>query len=640
MNAPHPSLQASKPANEASQKPQLSRRKLAALALIALLLSSGLYLAKGAYHLWTAAAALHGLQTLATTTSATTAVSEEELAQAKRHLTQASEALLAFQGHIGPTRPLLTNAGWVPRAGQYLILTPQLADFGASLTQGADLALTGLSPLLITLNDDASVAEGLLSLAQQRDTLFRAYALIGEARAQREKMGPIEALPPRLAGLFGQLDRRLPELQGALGLGAVLPGLLGHDSPKTYLLLGHNNDELRATGGFISSAGLITAAQGEVTKMEYEDSYAFDAPLGRPFIAPPEPYRRYLLLEDWRLRDANWWADFPTSARQALGFLALDQGGHADGVMAFDQQFLERILTVTGLIPIPAYQEEITEQNVVELLEAYAHPPGYKEGDSGQGDTRKVKPEDRKGLIRELAHALVAKVQSLPPADLLALAQALRSTLEEKHLLLYFTDSQAARVAQDLGWDGAVRPPHDSDYLFVVETNVGYSKANRYVERALDYRLEIGANRTPERATVTISYRNNNAAAARHCSAEEVDFFTADDSCYKSYVRVYTPWGTAPQGAFGITGAPEWYQEGEAFVLAGLLVLQPGEARTVQFSYIPPRSILAHADFYRLSVQKQPGASPIPVTVTVAFREEQRTSLTLERDQQVIIPLP
>src|SRR5213596_1610256 len=52
-------------------------------------------------------------------------------------------------------------------------------------------------------------------------------------------------------GLLG----RLPEVGALLRLA---PGLAGLDRPKTYLILVENEDELRATGGYITAAGTVT----------------------------------------------------------------------------------------------------------------------------------------------------------------------------------------------------------------------------------------------------------------------------------------------------------------------------------------------------------------------------------------------
>src|ERR1044071_2653082 len=54
------------------------------------------------------------------------------------------------------------------------------------------------------------------------------------------------------------------------------PGLAGLDRPKTYLILVENEDELRATGGYITAAGTVTVHYGRITNLAIEDAFAID----------------------------------------------------------------------------------------------------------------------------------------------------------------------------------------------------------------------------------------------------------------------------------------------------------------------------------------------------------------------------
>ena len=77
---------------------------------------------------------------------------------------------------------------------------------------------------------------------------------------------------------------------------------LGADGPRTYLLLAQNNDELRATGGFISGAGHVTIDRGKITSLILKDSYAVDT-WDQPHPEPPGPLRKYMATDLWVLRD-------------------------------------------------------------------------------------------------------------------------------------------------------------------------------------------------------------------------------------------------------------------------------------------------------------------------------------------------
>jgi len=72
---------------------------------------------------------------------------------------------------------------------------------------------------------------------------------------------------------FAALIGRLPEVAALIRLA---PGLAGMDRPKTYMILVENEDELRATGGYITAAGTVTVHYGRVTNLAIEDVFAID----------------------------------------------------------------------------------------------------------------------------------------------------------------------------------------------------------------------------------------------------------------------------------------------------------------------------------------------------------------------------
>src|SRR5262249_52909007 len=146
-------------------------------------------------------------------------------------------------------------------------------------------------------------------------------------------------LEPLGAGL-DQVDRLLPparELVDELVAAApALPQALGMRGPRAYLVLGQNERETRPTGGFIGSMGRLVLDRGALSESVFQPSYAFDTP-GRAPVRPPQELAKFMNAGAWYVRDANWWADFRTSAAQVERFWDADQGGSVDGVIAVDE---------------------------------------------------------------------------------------------------------------------------------------------------------------------------------------------------------------------------------------------------------------------------------------------------------------
>ena len=69
------------------------------------------------------------------------------------------------------------------------------------------------------------------------------------------------------------------------------------------------------------------------------------------------------------LRDANWWPDFPTSARAVNGLYEQDTGRKVDGVVAIDLYTLELLLRALGPVQVPGYDGTISSSNLETMID-------------------------------------------------------------------------------------------------------------------------------------------------------------------------------------------------------------------------------------------------------------------------------
>ncbi len=65
-------------------------------------------------------------------------------------------------------------------------------------------------------------------------------------------------------------------------------------------------------------------------------------------------------------------------------------------------------------------------------------------------------------------------------------------------------DPGLAPLLTERRWDGTLQSPSRSDYLAVVDTNVGFNKANAAVQPQIDYR--VTPDGTGLVATLTLTY--------------------------------------------------------------------------------------------------------------------------------------
>jgi hypothetical protein len=236
----------------------------------------------------------------------------------------------------------------------------------------------------------------------------------------------------------------------------------------------------------------------------------------------------------------------------------------------------------------------------------------------------------RKDFMGELVKAALAKVQAGGDLDMVALARTLYASLDQRHLQVAVDDPTLSDVLAARGWDGGVRPPSGSDFLLVVDSNVGFNKANLLVKEAFGYEVEPGEGGL--QATLTVTYTHTAPAdPALVCDRLAGYGPTYEDlarRCYWDYVRVYAPGGSELISSEGLASIATEPGERDTTTFTGDFVLRPGESHTVVLRYRLPATVSAQP--YRLFARKQAGTPGWPLTVHYGPCQEQ-VLLTTDR---------
>jgi hypothetical protein len=496
---------------------------------------------------------------------------------------------------------------WLPFAGNDLAAAPTLLEMGRALASAGAGAADALAPAL-EVSADRGLPAILAGLRARRADLARVAEDLDRAQRLRQSLD-VSWLSPRLKKLVALFDANLPAAQAAAAILPALPDLLGQERPRTYLLLAQNNEELRATGGFISGVGEITLAGGALTGARFMDSYAVDD-LTQPQPPAPAALKRYMYADYMLLRDANWDPDFPTSARAILSLYQLDQGVAANGVIAADLTAIGWLAGALGPLHVEGVEGEITADNYMQMLmAAWEAPP------AGAGQDWWKHRKDFMGAL--FGTALTQMLSKPAQLDWMRVASALRMALDEKHLLIYLDDAQLMARLRAAGWDGSM-PGVAGDYVMVVDSNVGFNKVNALVERQTHYHVWLDV---APRAELQLTYRHMGVAPLAQCVHEARYGESYDDMrqrCYWDYVRLYLPAGAQIEHVEGFEpdSAEPPAIVGDKLVIAGLIILPPGAERVVRLGYTLPAGVYRDQT-YRLDISKQPGTSHQPAQIMV-----------------------
>ncbi|MBE2221639.1 MAG: DUF4012 domain-containing protein, partial [Anaerolineae bacterium] len=380
----------------------------------------------------------------------------------------------------------------------------------------------------------------------------------------------------------------------------------------------------------------LVVENGEIQKPDMVDAYQIDNWAEKPYDFPPQPFYDYMGIDMLMFRDANFWPDLPTSAEKALALYSYGQDQPAlDGVIAIDQEFLRLLVEATGPVTIAESNITINTQNAIETMQ---NAWGARETDDNAAWYA-----NRKSFIGIFAAAVLDQIQNdFASVDPVIMAKNMKTALAAKHLQLYLHNAEATAVLDENGWNGRLVPPVNQDFLAVVDTNMGFNKVNLHIQRTTAYQVALNETGTGK-AQLDITYSHNGQRSNTECvqfSSEnylnESAYLNLAENCYWNYVRIYVPAGSQLisgsehdiPGEFMRSGQPVHSETGTLNEQAGFttwdnfLLVPYGERVSLNYNYTLPSITTSGEDGttqYQLTVYKQAGAKPEPVSVSITL---------------------
>jgi len=208
--------------------------------------------------------------------------------------------------------------------------------------------------------------------------------------------------------------------------------------------------------------------------------------VGPPFQYHYPPLRR-------TLADVNNLPDWPQAAQLAANLWRAGGEAPVDGVISFTPGFMRRLLSVMGPVKVPAFDETVTAETVIERLDYYTHqatsPPGT----------------NRKDFVAALAETVMRTLLDAPASQWKPLGRAMGQAFDAREAMAWVTDPQVAATLAERRWDGAFPAAGPGDFFF--NSEFAYlSKNGRGIRRQYDHRVELrpdGGARITTTVTIT-----------------------------------------------------------------------------------------------------------------------------------------
>ncbi len=574
--------------------------------------------------------------------NAALAFSDSDTESSIREFSRAEKKFSKASDDIDELGVLLVDASkYVPvfskiSSGKYSMQAAEdLSAAGKEIAQVIDIVSVIKNPISNKGNESISILGVFLD---SKPHVIKVREKLISARNALENVN-INDFPEDKRDEFVLLRRELPSIISICDVfianADIFADLFGANGPRKYLFLFQNNNEMRPTGGFIGSYGLLDISNGKIRNFFIDGIFNPDGQL-KEKIVPPSPIQK--MSAAWSLHDSNWWPDFPTSAKEAVRFYEKTGGPTADGVITLTPVVMQKFLEITGPIEMSEYGVTLDANNFIEKTQ-YEVEVDY--------DKEENKP---KKILSDLAPIVLDKLLgSHDPQTVSRVILALSDALTQKHILLYSDNKELQELISKQGWSGEVLSS-EKDYLSVINTNVNGFKTDGVVDENITHEAEIrNDGSVVDTVTITRIHKGGDS---------EFEWWNKVNC---DYMRVYVPKGSTLLEVSGQTreftdppldydalnfkrnamvmeeessmlvdektGTRIYEQFGKT-VFANWVYVSPKENVTITYKYVLPFKLFQVSssngsmhDTYSLVAQKQSGSIGSSLISSVSFPE-------------------
>jgi len=533
------------------------------------------------------AQALAGVQSLAA----------EDATAAASQFAAASRAFGSAKRSLGPDW-VADVAGRIPWVGRQYSVARSLVEIGLDGSSAGARLAAGLQRTSVTSSTAEPMGRLATLIIQGRADLEAALTSISDAAGRAAGLsadGLVRPLADAVRSVKDAMRGAAPFLDRSEALLELESYLLSAD--RRILVVSHNGAELRPTGGFIGSFGVVETGPTGVRLDRYHDVY--DIPDPRDRI--PQPLGQFF-TNHFSFRNANWWIDFPTSAGEMLKLYRRSTQPPVVGVIAVDTVAIEDVLAVIGPVHVAGYRETFTSANVLDRLTYLVEVKGQA-------------LDSKKDVLIALATEMEARLLEASPSVAAKTAMALGKAADSKHVQMYFADPRAQAAADALGWSGRIAPPEGTtDVLAVSNAMTTGSKVNMAMQKTIGYEVTLQPDLSAE-TTLVLGYANTKPYPV-----------PVGPTAFEAWLRVYRAPGAVFPTATPSGGKTRTVEEFGYPAEIRQFAARRGESRTETLTARVPDALSADAAWtmlpggvrYRLYLVRQADLEDVPTTIAVA----------------------
>lgn len=312
--------------------------------------------------------------------------------------------------------------------------------------------------------------------------------LNNDAKEIKNSISSIKKVFPELEGIDKTIGEKYVTYGSSLFQAeqflSSLMEFIGQKDERYILVLFQNPAEMRPSGGFLGSFAEVSVKEGQLYQIQTQDIYDYDGQFFEKVI-PPEALQN--LTKNWGTRDANWFFDFPATAKTVSGFLEQskinqEKGRTYDAVVAVNVNVLKTIMEIIGPVEMPEYKLTLTSDNILENLQ--------REIEAGK-DNKAGKP---KQILKKLTPIIMERLDAVGKENQSVLAEKFADHVFAKDVMAYAKDTNLESGIEKVGISGSVYGlPQDfwGTYLAVVNANIAGGKSDAFIRQEIKATIDI-----------------------------------------------------------------------------------------------------------------------------------------------------
>jgi hypothetical protein len=519
---------------------------------------------------------------------------------------KAGNTLNIFGAGITDILSVLPGGGTLKSAKNLVTVGQLLSAAGTSMTTALNaVSKTG------ALNDPTNpkVPIGPIVSALKNALL----AVKGQVAQANTLMADIDSniIPADKQAGFNDLKAKFPEFAAGVAMSAdyakFFETLINNGNAK-YLVMFQNASELRPTGGFPGTYGVVSLTAGKMDSLFIDDVYNIDGQLKQNIIPPLQLQH---ITPNWGMRDSAWYVDFPASARNIQAFYKKESGQSVDGVVMINPEMVAKIMAIVGPIEMPQYHLTLTADNILTAIQNQV-----------EYGANRAQP---KQILKDFAPLLMAKIYSAGSDKWFQIFNTVVLSMNQRDVLMAFNNLSLESFVTDKGFGGQVQQAVGEDYLMPVITNIKGSKTDAVTDTSFSVATTFDSADAIHTLTIT---RHHNGGGAKF------GFYNKQNP---AYVRVLVPAGAQFVSitgndrpdfkplinyaglnfvkddnlvAFEKSGSTDsatgviTYKESGKSEFGFWLITDPGQTKIVTLQYRVPKALTDKT--YQLYIQKQP----------------------------------